>query len=83
MKQQEAEVLTNAGTIEHAVIMRSAEKWAIHLYGKEYRSVARDCDAVEVARGHRVVREWTTLDSAHKWIRSLPKGTAIKVEIDG
>lgn len=83
MKQQEAEILAGAGAIEIATIMRRDNGWTVHLYGQDHSSIARDCDAVEVARGHRVLRVWATLDSAHKWIRSLPKGTAVKVEIDG
>lgn len=83
MKQPEAEALINAGTVEHAVIMHSAGNWAIYLYGKDYRSVACDCDAVELAQGHRVFRYWTTLESAYKWIRSLSKGTTVKIEVDG
>lgn len=83
MKQQEAEILAGAGAIEIATIMRRDDGWTVHLYGQDHSSIARDCDAVEVARGHRVLRVWASLDNAHKWIRALPGGRGIKIGIDG
>jgi hypothetical protein len=82
MKPQEAEILAGAGAIAHAVIMASKNGWSVYLYGDEFVSVART-DAVEVTRGQGVIREWSSIDSAHKWIRELPKSAGVKVSIDG
>lgn len=81
MKQAEAEILAGAGALEHAVIMRSEGGWSVYLYGYDYRSVA-GTDAVEVARGG-TTRVWSSIDSAHKWIRALPTAVGLKVSIDG
>lgn len=82
MKQQEAETLAHACSIGRAVIMASPEGgWEVYLYNDDYHSISRTKDAVETARGE--LRNWSSLDTAHKWIRALPTPVRIRIEIDG
>lgn len=81
MKQQEAETLAHADRIGRAVIMHTPDGWKVYLYGFDSESVSRTGDVVETARGGH--RSWSSLDTAHKWIRALPTSVQVRIEIDG